>query len=142
MQAQQQKPAKKPSLNVGEAVIAVVNLLIAAVGAWVAFDLLIHLADTIAYGFAGVPAAVGALGAGLTGLLIFLRQRRLAVFAQWLATTGMLAFFGFITWTALKNRGTLPMTWAEALTFLPLLAITLLFAWFATFLKRLNDSDV
>lgn len=128
-------------MNVGEAVIAVVNLLIGAVGSWVAFDLLIHLADALAYGFAGAPAAVGALGAFLAGLLIFLRQRHLAIYAQWFSTAGMLAFFAFAVWTAFKNRDGLLMTQKEALIFLPLLGITLLFAWFALFLKRLNDNE-
>lgn len=140
MQTQQQKLTQqtyspKQRLSVGEVVVAVLNLLIGAVGAWSAFDLLIHLGDIPAFLLPGSTAALGAIGAIFTGILVFLRQRRLAFATQWLGVAGALGFFAVTAWTMLKNNG---ISLTELLIVLPLLIVALIFAWF---LKRIDESE-
>lgn len=142
MQTQQQKPAqpsppKTQRLSIGEIVVAVLNQLIGGIGAWSAFDLLIHVVDSPAYLLPGGTGALGAVGALLAGILILLRQRRLATYAQWLGALGALAMFGAIAWIMLKT----PTQWREYLFALPLLVVALIFAWFAWFLKRIDESE-
>lgn len=117
--------------------MAVLNLLIGAVGAWSAFDLLIHLGDSPIFLLPGSTGALGALGAILTGILVFLRQRRLAFATQWLGVAGALGFFAVTAWSMLQNGIGLP----EFLYALPLLIVSLIFAWFAWFLKRMDESE-
>ncbi|MBB6051464.1 hypothetical protein [Armatimonas rosea] len=142
MQAQQQKPTKQNSspkqrLSVGEVVVAILNLLIGAVGAWSAFDLLIHLGDSPIFLLPGSTGALGALGAILTGILVFLRQRRLAFATQWLGVAGALGFFAVTAWAMLKNGFRL----SDFIYYiLPLLIVALVFTWFAWFLKRIDES--
>lgn len=143
MQTQQQKTLKQDSspkqrLSVGEGVVAVLNLLIGAVAAWMAFDLLINVGHTPAFLLPGSTAALGAFGAIFTGILIFLRQRRLAFATQWLGVAGALGLFVVTTWSMLKYTIDLRVF---LITSLPLLIVALIFTWFAWFLKRIGESE-
>lgn len=128
--------ATAPRLTAGELVVAVLDLLIGGAGAWIAFDLLIKVGDSPIYLFPGSTATLAALGALLASLLIFLRQRRLAVYAQWLSALGALAMCGVTAWSMFKNA----LGWESFLFILPVLLITVVFAWFAWFLKSIDES--
>jgi hypothetical protein len=147
MQTQQQKPAPQQNqatapcrrvgeISAGEIVVAGLNLNIGGMGAWSTFDLLIHSVDSPQYLLPGGTGALGAFGALLASLLIVLRQRRLATYAQWLSAIGALAMFGVIAWKVVTDLS----HWREYLVVLPLLVIAVLFGWFAWFLKRMDDS--
>jgi Na+/proline symporter len=146
MQTQQHKPAKQDSspkqrLHVGEVVVAVLNLLIGATAASIAFDCLSKLADSSVYAVSGAPAAIAAFGALSAGLLIFLRQRRLAIYGQWLGTIGLTLFWASMIWVSYHNREGVPLNGQERLAILAAFVPTLIFAWFAWFLKRMDESE-
>lgn len=142
MQTQHQKPIQKASsskqrLSVGELMVAVLNLMVGTIGALCALFLLLNAKDSPLLLFPGVLSALVALGAPLAGILIFLRQRRLAVYAQWLGAISALSLFGMIALWLRRNEVSL----SGILYTLPLLIVALIFAWFAWFLKRIDESE-
>lgn len=142
MQAQQQKridqdSSAKQRLSVGEIVVALLNLMIGAVEALISLFLLFNAKDNPLLLFPGILSALVTLGATVTGILIFLRQRRLAVYAQWLGVLGAFSLFGMIVLWLHKNDVSL----TGILYTLPLLVVALILAWFAWFLKRMDESE-
>jgi hypothetical protein len=145
MQAQQQKPTKQNSspkqrLSVGETVISLLNFLFIGTFSVIVYGLAFtHIAHTWEDYLAGGMVAAAALGSGMAALLIALRQRSLAVYAQWLSLLSVIAFVGLIVVTVFQNHHGNREAWKEVLSYSPLLLFPLLFAWFAWFLKRIDD---
>ncbi len=140
MQTQQHRPVPKPKqrLNAGEVVVALVNFLLGCSYASGGFDLL-RISYDVHLGIAAGTTLATGLGAGLAALLIALHQRRLAVYAQWFAAIAAIVDGGLAAWLMVKEG--LP-TLSLALSVLgSVLAIALLFAWFAWFLKRMDESE-
>ena len=145
MQTQQQKPTKqisspKQRLSAGEVVIGILNLLFS--GAFsilfygLAFTDITHVWQDYV---AGAVMAVAMLGTAITALFVALRQRSLAAYAQWFSAFCIIAFIGVIAVTVIQNHHGDKEAWKEILSYTPLLFFPLLLAWFAWFLKRLDD---
>ena len=135
MQTQQYRPAPKPKqrLNVGEIVIAAFNLFLGVFGTSFAFVLIRHEGLRLSVNsLIGLTVTVVALVAGLTSVLVFLRQPRLATSTQWLT------FFGVLIFGAVVSRFHTRL-WSNPLFAGTTLAIALLLAGFAWFLKRMDD---
>jgi hypothetical protein len=142
MQAQPQKridqdSSHKQRLSVGEVVVAVLDLMIGAVEALIAIFLLVNAKNNPTLLFPGILSALITLGATVTGILIFLRQRQLAVYAQWVGVLGAFSLFGLIVLWLYKNDVSL----SGILYTLPLLVVALILTWFAWFLKRMDEKD-
>ena len=136
MQAQQHKPIPRQYLSAGEIVVALLNLLVATPSGVIAFAFL------LSSGFAlfGNSVAVIVLGSLGTALLIFLRQRSLAVYTQSLAVAGVVGFLGILLGTNMQRGNGFPTPKALLIT-LPLDVVALIFAYFAWFLKRMDKSE-
>jgi uncharacterized membrane protein YgdD (TMEM256/DUF423 family) len=140
MQIQRQKTAPKQRLSVGEIVISLLNLIFSGAFSIMAYGFAFtNIAHTWKDYLAGGMAAAAALGSGMAALLIALRQRSLAAYSQWLSVLGVIAFSGLITVILLQNHHGDREAWKEILSYSPLLLFALLLAWFAWFLKRMDD---
>ena len=93
MQAQQKQkqPAPRWRMSIGEWVILLVNLLLAGLSGVLGWSKILDGTSHVDRLFAG-SALVIALGAGLTCLLLLLRQTRLAAWFQWLVALGFILF--------------------------------------------------
>ena len=133
MQAQQHKPIAKKRLNAGEVIVAVVNLILAASGGWVSY---IFLRGTSILLLLGSITAATALSTLLAALLIFLRQRRLALYSQWLSVVTMLAQTLIMLWLVHKHL------WRSFMEMVGVpLVVMLLLTVLAWLLKRMDDSE-
>ena len=138
MQTQQQKTATKQRLSVGEVVVAILNLLLGSVFAISCYGFALTRVPHSwqDYVLSGIMA-VATVGTGLTALLLALRQRTLAVYFQWLAVLALLTSALVTLWDALDHH--VGPDSLLIVTGIPLL-ITLLLAWSAWFLKRMDDN--
>jgi peptidoglycan/LPS O-acetylase OafA/YrhL len=138
MQAQREKTTPARKLSVGELVVALLNLLVAAPSGILAFSFLISSGFAL-FGGGVTIIFLSSLG---TSLLLFLRQRKLAAYAQSIAVVGVLGFCGILLGTNMqRGRGNGFPTQEALLITLPLGVVALIFAWFAWFLKRMVESE-
>lgn len=129
MQTQQQKPIVRQRLSVGEIMVAVLNLILAAVAGSIAFTFLFLYTGNLNSLLTGISGAIVALGSLATSL-----------YAQWLACLGF-GFFGVVmAWLTSKNR-TLPPNLNDLILFGSIFGAALILAWFAWFLKRMGESE-
>jgi drug/metabolite transporter (DMT)-like permease len=140
MQTQQQKSVVRQRLSVGEIVVAALNLILAAVAGSFAYTFLFLYTGSLNSLFTGISGALVAVGSLATSLLVLLRQRRVAVYAQWLASLGIVFFGAVMAWLTSKNR-TLPPNLNDLILFGSVFGAALVLAWFAWLLKRMDESE-
>ncbi len=129
-------------MSIGEGVILLLNILTAGVSAslglfailWGSFREPTQPTGIVVYLLGGSLLLV-ALGAGLTGLLLLLRQSRLAAWFQWLAALGGALFLGTYLFLS-RSSGSLQ---ADLALLAMMLFIIVLFVFSGWFLRRVGD---
>lgn len=130
-------------MSVGEWVLLLLNTLCAGATGWFAWFIALYSNYPrepkelqMDYLFGGTIFLV-ALGAGLTSLLLLLRQTRLAGWFQWLAGLGCVLFAGVYFWFE-RQRSSLQ---ENLLVIGAALLIATLFAFSGRFLRTVSDSN-
>ncbi|WP_395088995.1 hypothetical protein [Armatimonas sp.] len=133
MQVQQQRNQRPPKprwrLSLGEWVTLLLNVLVAGFSGWLGWFK--YLSKDTLYGGALLLIA---LGAGLTSLLLLLRQLRLAGWFQWMVALGICLFTALLIYDRQLNS-----LQVNVVVFVVALALLLLFLVSGRFLRTMDD---